>query len=281
MASNERGHEEDFAEMAIAFRANRGGGVYRRTGTAKPWCDGEPGGSGASVRQMARDFCAEPASGTRADAFDLTEVLNVSVELWRGLDVCCDLLFESSDFFLQGAPNPIEAFRDQRIGDGFGAVAFCLEHDFKIVEAAQEVAQKLLGGAGGLPCREGALCAEIGNELGVNTIGLVAAAVTASVVFNPARIGHMHAMASGMEFRSGEFAVTSCRLHDDQRDGRTQLLAPSPQALDPRLGVFEFGVMKATLKEETGVDFGFGDVETKAGLERMGIRGGCAGLGVH
>ena len=113
--------------------------------------DGQPGGGGAAIGEMARNFGAVPAGGARADAFDLAEPLDVGLELGRGLEVADDLGLDALDFLFQRPGQAGEAFGDEVSGGGFGAVAPGPEQGLEVGEAAHQFAQELLGGPGGLP----------------------------------------------------------------------------------------------------------------------------------
>jgi len=63
--------------------------------------DGEPGGGGTGIGEMAGQLGTEPAGGTWADAFDLTETLDVGPQGWRGSDELIDLGFERGAFLAQ------------------------------------------------------------------------------------------------------------------------------------------------------------------------------------
>ena len=79
---DEGGHVEDATDMTISVVANGSGGVDGGAGVMEARSDGKPGGGGASIGQMARQFSTEPASGAQADALDLAEALDVGVETW-------------------------------------------------------------------------------------------------------------------------------------------------------------------------------------------------------
>ena len=102
-ACDHGGHEEDFAEMAVALGADGGGVAHAAAALPHAGSDGQPGGGGAAIGEMARNLGAEPACGARADAFDLAEPLEVGVEFGRGLDVAGDLRLDALDFLFQRA----------------------------------------------------------------------------------------------------------------------------------------------------------------------------------
>ena len=147
----ECGHEEDATEVTVALGADGGGGPQAGAGLADARGDGQPGGGGASVGEVARDFGGEPGGGPQTDAFDLAERSDVLAQLGGGLDVRGDLRLEAGDFLFQGTDDAGEAFGNERIGDGFSAVALGLQHGGQVGGAAQQGPQELLGGTGQLP----------------------------------------------------------------------------------------------------------------------------------
>ena len=177
-AGDHGGHEEDAAQVAVALNADGGGVAQAAAALADARGDGELGGGGAAVGQVARDFGAEPAGlarppspacplrllgGAFAEAFDLAEALEVGVEFGRGLEVGGDLGLDALDFLFQRAGHAGEAFGDENSGGGGGAVALGAEQGLEVGEAAQELAQALQGGVGGLPVGPGAGGAKAGR----------------------------------------------------------------------------------------------------------------------
>ncbi len=73
------GHEEDAAEVTVTLRAWSGGAVERGAGLADPRSDGEPGRGGTGIGEVSGQFGAEPAGGTRTDAFDGAESLEIGL----------------------------------------------------------------------------------------------------------------------------------------------------------------------------------------------------------
>ncbi len=233
-ACGESGHEEDAAEVAIAFGADGSSGTQAGAGLTNAWRDAEPGGGGASVGEMAWDFGEEPGGGPLADSFDLAEMGEIFAQFRGRAEVGVDLGLEAGHFLFQSADDAGEAFADKGIGGAFGPVAFGLEHGGEVGAAAHQGAQGLLGGAGRLPGGQLPGAAKAGDERGIETVGLVTASEAAGVILDAAGIGQMHVVTGGMELMGGQFAVVTGGLQDGQRGGGAVLAAPPAQGLETR-----------------------------------------------
>ena len=88
-----------------------------------------------------------------------------------------DLRLNEGALFFQRADGAREAFGDDGIGGGLGAVALGLEQGGKVGEAAQQGAQVFLRGSGGLPVAQRAGGAKGGDELRIDAVGLFSAIV--------------------------------------------------------------------------------------------------------
>lgn len=211
----ESGHVEGAPEADIAIGAGAGGGMDRRAGLMDFGCDTEPGGRGACIEEMTREFRAKPASGAHAHAFDLAEALDFVGQGRRCFEMRSDLLLEESQLLLQGGKNPLDAFGHRWIGERFQAIAFGVEGLFQLAMPAQQGAQVRLVCGRWHPNGESARGAEVRDERSVEAIGLVPASQAASVIFNAAGIGEVDRMSGCMKFCGGEIAVTTCGFKND------------------------------------------------------------------
>lgn len=109
----------------------------------------------------------------------------------------------------------------------------------------------------------------VGDELGIEAVGLVAAPQAAGVVLDPARVDDADPVASLMKERGGEFAIRACGFHDGPRQWTGVKFAhPRQQLSDPGRGVLKAGVV-LLLQEEADVEFGLGHINAQADAGRM------------
>ena len=136
--------------------------------------------------------------------------------------------------------------------------------------AAQERAQELLRGAGGLPRGQRARGAKAGDEGGVEAVGLVALPEAARVILDAARVGDVDAPARGVQCGGGQLAVAAGGFEHGVRRGCAVPLAPRTQAGEAAHGVVELRVVGARAEEQAGVELGLGDVQAQADAEGFG-----------
>ena len=230
--------------------------------------DREPGGRGAGVGEMARELGTEAGSGAQADAFDLTETLDVLVEGWAVVEMSGELLLESGDLLFQGANEAGLAFGDGGMRGDLEAVAKGEECGLEGLDLAEELAQEELLWRGGLPERERLRggSAEVGDEGSIDAVGLVAAATAASVVLDPARVGEMDWEAGGMKRGGGQFAIKASGLENgDRRSGEAELLGPSDERVEAGGRVGERTMTRAAIEEQTDIELVLGDVDAEGG----------------
>lgn len=213
-AGDEGGHVEDFAQEAVALAPDGTCAAHAAAALAEARGEAAPRGGGAGVGEVARQLRDEPARGLEPDAGDGAEPFAVGVQ--RGVrgemfgDGGLDGGGFTRDVFLQAR----DAFAHDGIGS-LGAAGFHLGEFAEGGEAAQQGAQCGLRGAGGLPEVGVVGEAVVGDDFGVEGVGLVAAAVAAGVVLDPARVEDAHGVARLVKHGGREQAVAAGGFHDD------------------------------------------------------------------
>jgi hypothetical protein len=105
----------------------------------------------------------------------------------------------------------------------------------------------------------------IGDELGVETVGLVSASQAACVVPDPAGIDNAHPVACLMQDGGGKFTVRTGGLHDGTVEWLgMELSHPGQQLAHSWLGVVKGGMVFVSIKEQAGIEFGLGHIKAKA-----------------
>lgn len=157
---------------------------------------------------------------------------------------------------------------DERIDRGFEAVGFRSAKKFEFVQAAEQAAESELFRGGRLPGRQRASGTKAGDDLGIDLVGLVAAAKAAGVVFDAARVGNVHLQACVMKGESRQIAVTTGGFEDDTGRGSLMFSAPGEKLLEAGFGVIELGLLWAGSAQETDVEEAFGNINAEAGGRR-------------
>ena len=110
----------------------------------------------------------------------------------------------------------------------------------------------------------------VGDELGIQKVGLVAPPLAARMILDPARIDHADPVPRLMQAQRREFSIGTSGLHDGAWQWVGMEFAhPGKQFADPCAGVLKAGVVLLGGLQEAGIEFGLGHINAKAGVMGM------------
>src|SRR5574338_437742 len=180
------------------------------------------------------------------------------------IDMVVDRLDQPFDLLVQ----PFEMAGDTGLDRGAGhlqAVGLLRAHRLQGIEAQHQGAQSLLGRRGGSPSRRAALEAKLGDQLGIDLVGLGAHHVRGTEGLDLRRIDHTDggALATGETLRHG-LPIGAGGLHADMHRVGALLGKPLAQRRKAGGGVLDHLVTELAVGQTQGaVELGLGHIDTQ------------------
>jgi hypothetical protein len=254
------------------------------TGAAVVVVGGDAGEGGGLAALQGAEFGQdgqEGAGGGVAEALHEGEAPDFAVELGAGGLVPGDLGVELLEVFLEAGVEALGGFGDEGVAVVFMAVAFALEEILEFAAAGDEFGQALMGWVGHGIGRGLKASAVVGEDGGIDGVGLGEVAAGAGVVADQAGVEAADGDAGLVEGLEEEVFVAAGGFADDVDAGDLREVAEE-------LAVAGAGVVVAGVLEDrmgTEVEGEFGDVEAEMDGRGHGIGGrqplrGCGGLGL-
>jgi hypothetical protein len=266
VSSGEGGHVEQAADFFSAAGDMGGAGLFSRL--AIKGSDARQGGDLMAI-EMAQfgQVRQEHGAGLRTDAGRTSEQSIFVLQIIVGLDVVLDEFVEFADLEFEGFDHFADAFTDFNMVDHRGAIGFLGEQVGELSSTGDQFGEGLgLGVRGRFRGRLNHF-AEVGQNVGIDGVGLGKGAEATGEVADLARIGDDNVVAGLEEFGGKGLFVAAGGFEDDLGDG--EVFQGEDEVAMALTGVeivaLELGGPRGDLKR------GFGDVDAEEKRGRHGV----------